>query len=288
MERPLHEVFLPVAQGIGRLVRGRVWRMDGFAPDEPLESYVKQNKDGTTTIQYHRRSDGDGVIEIRNITPDGLSKVLFGEEHILKTEQIGSIEEDVDNKAGVAPIDLKFTDLFSKTDSKETDKSAGTSIKLTVEAEEGVEGVASFKESVETEAHAEISESEGSSTTRDEGGEEGTSVPVGKKVIITETRARANGEIDMTANGKFTFRIAVGKHSGGKFVGGHNAYWNSWQDYVDAVRGDAPLNIDLARSFQNHPAAHADLGGIDPLEAEVRYKVSFEGRIIRKYSVRSV
>ena len=53
----------------------------------------------------------------------------------------------------------------------------------------------------------------------------GTTVQLwfGKRIRITETRERADGEIDAWANGKFTYSIAVGEHSGGKFVGGHNA-----------------------------------------------------------------
>ena len=283
--KPLHEVFMRRAQGVGHLVRQRIWRMQNFTSGEPLNVELIQNDDGTSTLAYTRKSDGDGRIEIGNIKPDGLANVVFGEEHIEKTEQLGSNEEVVDNRHGVSEVEVSFRDLFSKTDSKETDKSAGTSLKVSVESEQDVEGVASFKESVESEVHAELSESEGEETHSEAEGEEGTTVPVGKRVRIIETRERADGFIEMTAQGKFTHRLDVGKHSGGHFVGRHNGHWPSWNDFCDVVRGDAPDNWSMAKSFKEHPAYHADLWALDALNATVKYKASFEGRVVRSYTV---
>lgn len=287
--KPLFEVFLPRARGIGHILRGRVYRMDGFAANEPLTVDLLSESDGTPALLFRRKSDGHGVIRIGEIMPDGLAKVLFGEEHIHKSEQIGSTEEIVDNRHGVAPIDITFRDLFSKTDSESTTQSEGGSVKLTIEAEEDIEvpgvGGGSLKESLETEAHTEFEESSGSSTTREDEGGESTTVPVGKRVRVTETRARADGDIDVTAEGRFKYKIAAGKHSGGRFVGGHNGYWDSFEDFSDVVRGEAPDNWDLAPSFKEHAARHADLWALDPLVASVRYKVTFEGRVLRAYSV---
>ena len=39
---------------------------------------------------------------------------------------------------------------------------------------------------------------------------------------------RADGEVEITADGHFVVsKVSVGKHSGGKFVGGHNGHWHS-------------------------------------------------------------
>ena len=285
-EKPLFDVFLHRAQGVGHVLRNRVWRMDNFGRHEALSpSQVAGEAEGTSTLRFHRISDGHGCVEFRNVKPDGLAAVHFGEERILKSQKLGSISELIDNRHGVADVDVKFRDLFSQTDSKETDKSAGTSVKVSVTAGQEIEGVASFEESVETEAHAEISESEGQETTREQEGEEGTTVPVGKRVKITETRERADGEIDVTAHGKFVFSLYVGKHSGGHFVSNGHVHWSGWQQFVDVIRGDAPDNYDLARSFKEKPVAHADLSVLDTLEADVRYTVSFEGRSVRSYTV---
>ena len=255
---------------------------------EPL--YVVQDGSGDDiTLGFTRKSDGDARIELTHIKPGSVADVHFGEETILKSEQIGSNEETVDNRKGVAEVEVKFSDLFSQTDAQEKSKeaSAGTSVSVSVESEQDIEGVASFKESVTAEAHAEVSESESSSssTTRDEGGEESTTVPKGKRIRVTETRARANGQIPVTAYGTFTHGIAAGKHVGGKYTGGHNAYWDSWQDFCDAVRGEAPDNIALARSFKDRHPWHADLWALDELNVEVKYRVTFEGRIMRTYTV---
>ena len=284
--RPLFEVFMKRAQGVGHILRDRgLWRISGFRSNEPLTVRLVQNNDGSTTLQYHRKSDGDGVVEIRNIKPTGLADVSFGEENILKSEQLGSREEVVDNRNGVEVIDVSFRDLFSQTDSKETGKSSGGSLKVSVESSQSIEGVAEFKESVETEIHEELEETEGSETTKEQEGAESTSVPVGKRVRITQTRARTDGEIEVVAHGQFTHGLTVGKHSGGKFVGGHNGYWDTWPDFSDVVRGEAPDNWDLAPSFKSRPANHADLWALDDLDTEVRYQAKFEGRISVSYRV---
>ena len=97
------------------------------------------------------------MMEFRNITPDSPESVTFGPETTLKSERIGATTETVDNVAGDGDVEVDFSDLFSKEDSKETshDKSAGGSVKVSIESEQDVEGIASFKEAVETEAHAE-------------------------------------------------------------------------------------------------------------------------------------
>ena len=140
--------------------------------------------------------------------------------------------------------------------------------------------MASFKEAVETEAHAEFSETEGSETSQEQEGEEGTTVHAGKRARITETRMRADGEVEITANGHFVIsKIAAGLHSGGKFVGGHNGYWDSLSDLLDAVTGDAPSNVHLGRLVppetdqedrHRDGRAAAGLLGAAPLQGQVR------------------
>ena len=286
--KPLHEVFLGRARGVGHILRDRVWRMTAFSSKEDLEVELLQNPDGTSTLRYHRSSDGDGCIEFANIKPDGLAAVHFGEETTLKSEMVGSISEVIDNRYGAADIAVKFHDLFRKTESQETDKKAGTSVKVSVKSTESIEGVASFEESVEAEAHAEIDESEGESTTNETEGEEGTTVPKGKRVRIVETREKADVSLDVTAHGKFSFLLTVGKHSGGKFVGHQGrgfVSWDSWQDFVDVISGNSPDNWDLAESFKEKSAYRSDLWVLKPLSANVRYVVKFEGRVSRSYTV---
>ena len=287
---PLHEVFRARAQAVGRILRGRVWRMDGFSSHEKLIPTLYQNDDGSSRLYYHRSSDGHGCIEIDEVRATSVADLQYGEETIHESEQLGSNSEIIDNRRGVNDVDVSFHDVFSETDSEEheEEKSAGGSITTTLESEQDIEGVASFKESVEAEVHTELSdrESSGSDTTREEGGEEGTTVPVGVRVRIKESRERASGEMDVTGHGTFTHTLQAGKHSGGHFVHHGNQKWGSWQDFVDVVHGAAPANYPLAESFENHPAAQDDLRAVlEPLEADVRYKATFQGRTIRNYVV---
>lgn len=288
--RPLFEVFEHRALGVGHMLRDRVWRMSGFAANEPLYVEVVPSDGETTTVRFRRRSDHRGCIEFSHITPNGLANVQYGEETISKSETLGEVSEEVDNRNGVAEVEVSFRDLFSKTDSSESGQSAGGSVKVAVESTQSIEGIAEFKESIETEAHTEFSESQGSSTTSEIEGEEGTIVPVGKRVRITETRLRADGSTPITAIGQFNFALTVGKHSGGEFKShGSNhrglGRWGSWQEFVDVVTRNAPDNASLSESFQGHPAYHADLWALDPMDAAMAYEIKFEGRVVRSYRV---
>ena len=295
----LFQIFEKKAGGYLQVLRGRgIYRLESFnAKTEKLKVTQTENDDGTTNLLYQRTKEHDGAVEFRHIKPAGTSEVKYGDENILKSEQLGSVSEVVDNIHGVGDVEVDFHDTFSKTDTHDETDSEGGSLKISLETTQSVEGIAEFKESVEAEAHREFSETDSSSSTKEEGGEEGTTVPgpkfdaegnlltPGERVRIIETRARADGEIDAKANGRFTYSAAVGLHSGGKFVGGHNAYFDSEQQFHDVVLGNAPDNWNLAQSFKKRPAYKQDLWALDIVEAPVKFRVKFVGRIVRSYKV---
>ena len=294
-EKPIHEVLNKRARGIGHILKDRIPRMHDFKGQERLVPRVYPKDGGLMLVQFYRRNDIGAVIEFDNVAASGTANTHYGPETILKAEDLGAVSETIDNRTGFKEIEVSFSDLFSKTDSKETEKSGGTSTKITIEAEEGVEGFGSIKESLEQEVHAEFAESEGSEVTNERSGDEGTIVPVGKRVKITETRQRADTELVVTSNAMFSFKLNVGYHDHrwNHSWKGHRAHrdyqrWDSWQDFVDVIKGEAPSNIDLATSFMQHHADHADLWVLDELDGEVKYKVRFEGKIIKVYTVHGV
>ena len=291
--RPIHEVFRKRAQRIGFVLKNRIGRFHGWNPKgEPMHVQVHDADGGAMLIQFQRKSDPRCFIEFGNVTADGTANTRYGEETVLKAEDLGAVTAHYDNTTGFRDVELEFRDLFAKEDSKETDKSGGTSTKITLEAEENVEGFASFKESIEQEVHAEFAEREGSKTTNEREGEEATACPVGKKVVIQELRKRADTELEVTSDAQFSFNLKCGSHdprfNHGWKRGGppHKATWATWQDFCDVIKGEAADNIDLAENFQRHPAHHYDLSVLDPLEGEVKYKIRFEGKIIKSYTVR--
>ena len=225
------------------------------------------------------------VVELSEIRPDGLANVVFGNENVLNSQQIGSISEEVDNRDGVGDVEVNFRDLFAEKETSDSTESSGESLKTSIESEQSVEGVASFKESIEAEAHREISESQGSETDKEDEGSEGTTVPIVKRVRITETRTRADVEVEVTADGKFNHVTKIGHHSGGKFVHHGYAQWNTFQDFRDVVEGRAPSNWSLADSFRKRPLLDSLKWALDELNASVRYKVKWEGRVVRTYRV---
>ena len=267
-------------------MRDRVWRTAGFSSHELLT--VELLPGPNPTLRYRRASDTDLCIEIGEITPTGLANVVWGEERTLKSEQIGSTSQVVDNRNGVAPIPVKLADQFSKTDSESQSEKTGISVSVTVKASQKIGGVASFEESITAAANREISETHGESATHSESGEEQTVVPVGARVRITETRARSDVEIPVTAVGQFNHTLGIGKHSGGDWKGGAGrgyGWWGSWQDFVECVKGDAPDNWDFATSLREHPPWQADLWALNTINAAVAYVVTFNGRVDRTYTV---
>ena len=285
-DTPIHEVFRGRAQGVGHLMRDRVWRMTGFASDEPLTVTLLGGPN--PTVQYRRESDGDACIEIGSITPTKLARVVWGEERTLESEVVGSTSETVDNRKGVAPVAVKFADLFGTATSQSESDKTGFSVSVTVKASEKIEGVASFDESITAAANHEIAETHGSSTTRSTTGEEQTTVPNGKRVRITEVRTRADVEIPVNAVGQFDHTLAIGKHSGGSWKGGSGrgfGWWGSWQDFAECVKGDAPDNWAFAAQLREHPPWQSDLWALNAVDAHVSYVVSFTGRTTRTYTV---
>ena len=287
--RPIHEVILAVAQDIAFLARGRgIYRFTTIRRGEPFRAFAYPQDDGTTRLQYGRVLEHDGMVEMHVAAGDA-ARVTYGDEHILKSENLPSVSEVVDARDHDAEVDVNFRDLFGKSESSESEQGGGASVKVSIESEQDVEGIAKFKESVETEAHAEFSETEGTETSQEQEGEEGTVVHAGTRARITETRMRADGEVEITAEGHFVIsRLGVGLHSGGKFVGGHNGHWHSLDDFLDAVTGDAPSNIALADSYRTRPIGTQGRQAVERLRgfhAPLRYKGKFEGRIVKSYTV---
>ena len=295
--KPIHEIFLPRAHGVGHLVRNYgIEGLQGFSAGEALTvDLIPGSGDVGPTLRFWRHGvigskHRQGVIEFGNIQAMDPRNVLFGPETLLKSEQLGATSQTVNN-GGYRDININLRDLFGKEDSSEesTEKSAGTSLKVSVESEQDVEGFAKFKESVEAEAHAEVSESSSRSQTsshEEEGGED-TSVPPGGCIIALESRARADTSQVVTASGAFTHTVRVGQYSH-KVAPKHKwgmVQWDSWGQFVDVVKGDAPDNWPWATKFKEHPPNHGDLWALADINSPLRYVVKFEGKIIRKYSV---
>ena len=282
----IHEVFLGRAQGVGHLMRDRVWRMVGFASLEPLR--VELLAGAKPTLRFRRISDGDALIEIGEITPDGLTDIVWGQEQTLKSEEIGSTSQIVDNRNGVSAIDLKLSDVFSETHSLSESEKIGENVSVTIKSSQKIEGVASFDESMMVAANHEVSNTHSESSTRGGSGEERTTVPVGKRIRIIETRMHSEVVIPVTARGKFIHTFGIGKHSGGNWKGdngeGHG-WWPSWENFKLCVQGRAPDNWDFATSLREHPPWQADLWALNDIQANVAYTVTFTGRVQRTYTV---
>ena len=290
MSEKLFEVFNKRARGVGHLLRNApVPGMHAFSAHEALR--VTQTSADPPTLIFARKHSTNRhhsqMVVLEHVTAAGTEGITFGPQTILKSEDLGSITEVVDNRKNSGEQRVSYRDLFGKAEGKEksTDKSAGTSVSVSVSASESVEGVAEFEESVTAEAHAEFSESESSSeeTSSEDESEHELVVAPGKRVRVTMDRKKADVVQTAKANGKFTHTVAVVETTGGHWH--HVVRWDTWQQFKDCVHGDAPDNWPLASYFKTHKPNPADFWALDDLNVPLEYDVKFEGRIVRSFTV---
>ena len=137
--KPIHEVFAKRADRIGVVLSSRILHFHGWRPGEPVNVYVNEEPGGSL-VQFQRQSDLNCYIEFTNVTSAGTANTRYGDETILKAEDLGAVSTRYDNTSGFKPIELDFRDLFAKTDTKEKEASGGTSTKIAIEAEESIAG----------------------------------------------------------------------------------------------------------------------------------------------------
>ena len=284
--KPIQVVFRKRADRIGVTMASRLPIFANWRPGEPCREFVHNVSGGLILLQYQRISVPGCWIEFGNVAPSGTANTRYGPETLLKAEDLGSVSTIFYNKHGVKPIEITYRDLFAKTDSKETTQSEGESTKISIEATQTIEGFAEFKESVEQDVHSEFSEVQGTQITNELEGEEGTIVPVGVDLQVTETRQRADTQLEAFSDAQFSFNLKVGYHDHRWNHGWHKgtASWATWQEFEDVIKGDAADNIDLAGSFKRHRPPHYDLAVLDPLDGQVKFSVKFEGKIIKTYT----
>ena len=290
--KPMYEVFNQRARGIGHLLQhAPVPGMSGFSAREAL-SVTQTAADPPTLIfgrRHSTRRHHSQLVVLEHVTPAGVEGVTFGPQTVLKSEDLGSITEVVDNRRNSGEQRVSYRDLFGKAAGEEqsSEKSAGTSVSVSVSASESVEGVAEFEESVTAEAHAEFSEAESSSseTTSEDESEHELVIAAGKRVRVTMDRKKADVVQTAKANGRFTHTVAVVETTGGHWH--HVVRWDSWDEFKDCVNGDAPDNWPCAGYFREHPpyARGADRWALDDLNVPLEYDVKFEGRIVRSFTV---
>ena len=231
-----------------RLAASACRTFPAIRPNEPVKVTLDRHGD-SSTLRFYFTNHHDACLELSEIRPSGLSNVVFGDQNVLNSQQIGSISEEVDNLDGVGDVEVNFRDLFAEKETSDSTHSEGGSVKTSIESEQSIEGVASFKESVEVEAHAEISESRGSETDKEDEGSEGTTVPIAKRVRITETRTRADVEVSVTADGKFNHVTKIGHHSGGKVRASRLCQVEHVPRLRGCCRGPSAVQLVAGRQF---------------------------------------
>ena len=128
--QPIHEVFLPVAQDIAYLVQGRVWRFEKIKHGEPFKAFAFPQDDGSTKLQYGRVKEHDGLVEMY-VQAGDTAHIVYGDEHILKSENLPSVSEVVDARNHDADVEVNFRDLFGKSaKAVSSEEGGGASVKV--------------------------------------------------------------------------------------------------------------------------------------------------------------
>ena len=96
--KPLHEVFLTRARGVGHILRDRpVPGMSSFSKDEDLKPYLIEGD--VPSMLYTRahttRRKHTQQVRFENITAGGVADVKYGAETLLSSEVIGSTPEEL-------------------------------------------------------------------------------------------------------------------------------------------------------------------------------------------------
>ena len=236
---PIHEVFAPRAQNVMHMMRiYGAESLQGFSNKEDLRVEQLSDSGGGITLRYWRRKvighkQRQAFVEIGNIQAVDPEKVVFGPETTSKKEVLSVRKEPVTNH-GYADIEVDLANVFGKESGDETTKEAGggAEVKTTITEEAGVEGVEKFTAGIETTIKAEFSESKShtETTSHDLSGDEKTTVPPGKSVMVTETRSRADTSQEVSAYGDFTHSLKIGTYTH-KVKPEHkwsSVEWKSW------------------------------------------------------------
>ena len=79
-----------------------------------------------------RVREHDGAVEM-HVSAGDTANVSYGDEHILRSENLPSVSEVVDARNHAEDVDVNFRDLFGRSDSSERTDSGGVSVKVTLE-----------------------------------------------------------------------------------------------------------------------------------------------------------
>ena len=175
--RPIHEVFDEMLYSVLGVTRyAGIWRIhrDSFQHGYHVEQI---ETGGVLTLRYHDKDDWHGVIEFNNITQSGLSELIWGDPVYGNLVDLGSIQEEIDNRLGVDDFPVNFRDLFSESESSSSTDSTSATQSLTVKAAVSIEGVGSLETEAMASATEAFEESEGKDSTGEEESSGGTVVP---------------------------------------------------------------------------------------------------------------
>lgn len=298
--RPIHEVFDEMLYAVLDVTRyAGIWRIH---PDSFRNGYrVEQiEHGGTLTLRYHDKNDWHSVIEFNNIVQSGLSKLTWGDPVYGNMVDLGTLEEEVDNREGVNDFPINFRDLFSQSESSSSTDSTSATQSLTVKAAVSIEGVGSLETEAMASATEAFEESEGKDSTEEEESSAGTVVPgktynedgsvetMGRRVRVTETRKKGDSTRRGEGMAGFNFGIALGKTTSPHDHWAHGGWehWPTFDRFLDCVKGRAPDNWALAQWWKHHPPAKRDMERVmRPLNAEVSFDAVRPGSVIRSIVV---
>ena len=241
----------PRARAIGRLVGGHAWRWGGFQINDPLESGLETNDDGTQKIWWKRRSEKKALLVFNNIRPIGMTDVKVSDPVVKESKNIDASRITIRNLEGIVTQHAIYEGKFGSTKSEEDAVTAGFEVAIRNAFTAGNDATPVKNE---TEITATVRSEWEKRTNKGSSVEKTVTIPAecppGYDLEVWAERDIEVLERTLRGNGDYEHTIDIGKHWHKKWSG--QKTWDSFARYLRVIKGQGADNDSLGREFRNN------------------------------------
>ena len=246
MTDTLDILLMPRAELIAQLVGPRVAGKREWWAEYNRHEGLRTGHWTDTRVDYRRPGVGSASIVLDQIQGRNLKDVHETDPIELDSKIIDAASIVSRNKKSNSPIDWSYTGEFEKTISKE--EAFEKSFDQTIETfyEQGGDA-AGFKAGIKTTLGFHQSDSSSTSETErvNRSFSFGGSTPPGEDERLTAWRKVSRMKSEVVGIGDYNHTIKIGKHWHGSWQGGRHS-WDSFDDLLRVIKGEAPTSYDLA------------------------------------------
>ena len=260
----------------GHMPGGLVWRWQGYNHDHKLR--LESLSNGGANLDFRRDNDPKAALFAQNIRPIG--KLRDAKQELIPLgppETVDGVRIDVENWGGLTPLDLPYNGGFDRGSRREDVefKNFTESLEVSFKATQGGEAaLLKFEEEIKvgfSATQGDEKHDETSSGQRKDAGASPEAAP-GCDIKFWMTRMTQKMMVRRTGIGQVTHSLDVGKHWDGRWnrhkgKWKRHAHWDTFEDFVEVVKGAGRRDHDGAEHFRAHPMPHWVIAGLEePLD----------------------